>query len=247
MKIRQALLATALAIGATTGMQTTSAAIMYATGGVNANIPGLTGFVTNGSMMDGLGITVTTTSGVNETVNWSDDPVSGPTCGRVNGAQGGGWSLSLCGDTFTNNAWNFNVNDPTSFGQINLLLLDGNGNFTIFDRTFGDLTGTDGSALGKDWTSSVGDTFDILVTYLNAVGIGGAAPVGDIFQTVRVDFGNGGPRTSFLFSQDTDNDSRILLPEPATLAILGLGLVLLGLARSRQRDACPRRTGRNNR
>ena len=115
------------------------------------------------------------------------------------------WALSQDLDTFNVN-WNFDLTD--SLGQLVSLLLDGRLALTLFDRTDPSF-GTDGSFRGTDFDSSLPDTTLIDVTYLNPTGIGGADPVGDIFQQVFIDFGLTGPRSGdFTFLQDTDNDSR---------------------------------------
>jgi MYXO-CTERM domain-containing protein len=68
-------------------------------------------------------------------------------------------------------------------------------------------------------------------TYDNEVTVLGNPAVGDLYQRLTVSFQQGGgPRDSFRFSQDTDNDSRFDVPEPGALALAGLGL-LLGLRR----------------
>ena len=75
------------------------------------------------------------------------------------------------------------------------------------------------------------------MTYLNPVAISPNGAVGDLFQIVDINFTgltNGGIRESFVFGQDTDNDSRLTsAPEPATLALFGMGIA--GLVRARRR------------
>ena len=194
--------------------------------GAPADIPGLTGFATSGSMMDGLAVTACFTSFC-ETRAWTDG--GGPNAGGVSGT---GWGLTLDGDTFSDD-WMFNIGANT--GQLLTLLLDGRTGLTIFDRTQPS-TGTAGSAQGRDWTTALNGGTSIDVTYLNPTGVGGAAPVGDLFQQVFVSFLDlSGPRTSFTFQQDTDNDSRFFqVPEPSSLLLLGLGVLAMSLVRRRQ-------------
>jgi PEP-CTERM motif len=194
-----------------------SAMIDYHENGVQTDIPGVAGFQTNGARMDGMQVTACFSGIGCEVRAWADGP---PNSGGVSGT---GWALTVTGDTFSAD-WEFDfTNSP---GQLLTLLLDGTNALTIFDRTFGGAFGTDGSARGLDWTSALGDNTDIDVFFRDPTTIGGAlVPVGDLFQQVFVDFGDTGPRVDFTFQQDTDNDSRLQIPEPSTLLLLGLGML----------------------
>jgi hypothetical protein len=198
------------------------------TGPNTVSIPGLTGFATTGAMMDGLSVQAVFSGGLNETLLWAD---TGATSGGVTGS---GWSLSLTGDSFTA-PWTFTFSPNASLGQLQLLVLDGRNALTIFDRTLPN-TGTPSSAQGRDWECFLGNCNDATVTYDYAAGIGADLPVGDLWQVVSIDFGDLGPRDTFQFRQDTDNDSRLTqVPEPGVIALLGLTLAAMGFARRRAR------------
>jgi len=206
-------------------------AVIYFTGPNNIDIPGLTGFQTTGALMDGLDVTATFLDGSTETVTWA------ATGGDAGGVTGTGWSLSVDGDTFTA-PWNFDFAAGTQL-QLVSLFLDGLNALTVFDRTEPN-TGTAGSAQGRDWTcNSAGVCDDAVVTYDYQVSIGGALAVGDLWQTVLVEFGDSGPNDDWSFLQDTDNDIRRsvpTIPEPGTLALLGAGLAGVRFFRGRRRS-----------
>src|SRR5262245_11598811 len=220
------------------------AVVVTTTGAAMNNIPGLTGFATTGAMMDGLSVTATFASGFSQTLLWAD---SGAQSGGVTGT---GWSLSLNGDTFTA-PWNFTNTRLGAAGgpdALDRLVLDGLNALTVFDRTFGDVEGTPGSAAGNDWECTGAPDIcavagrAVRVQYDFQVSVGANPAVGDLWQTVAIDFctnvegpcARNGVTGNWAFLQDTDNDARLTAAEPGSLALLGFALGAAGW-RSRRR------------
>lgn len=230
MKIRQLLLGAFLT--ATASFAAATVTINTDTTVVN-NIPGLTGFSTNGDQMDGLKVTATFANGFTQTLSWAD------TGAGAGGVFGDDWSLSLSGDTFSA-LWMFSIGQ--SRGQLISIDLDASGpqQVTVFDTSFGGSSGTANSAAGRDFIFGDCAGCDATATYSNVIAVIPDGAVGDIFHTLNVSFTGGtGPRSDFSFQQDTDNDSRLrdgFVPEPGSIPLIGLGLLgMAGLARRRSK------------
>lgn len=200
--------------------------------------PSIGNFSTLGSDMFGMLVTGKFSDGQTFSANW------GTLGGGLTGVNfGGRFSLTIGAATNTYG----NPFTLTVFGTSNTLqslTLSGASGPVIFDRTFGGLAGTPGSSSGWDFQYTGADPFNTLVTYKNAVQlVGSIGPVGDVFETLQIDF-----RTAFVgtnsgrrldFFQDVDNvivGGYILpVPEPdgRLLTAAGLSFGFLALRRRR--------------
>jgi hypothetical protein len=226
VRLAIALLVVAAPAGAQT-LQTAAGQAYYA--------PAIGNFSTLGSDLLGMLVSGRFSDGQTFSGNWGD--LGGGLSG-VNFA--GRFRLSI---GTTTNTW-ANPFTLTVFGTANTmqsLTLSGASGPVIFDRTFGGASGTVESQRGSDFAfSGMSDAWNTLITYRNAVSmVGSTAPVGDIYETMVIEFRNGlvgsAVGQNVRFTQDFDNviSGGLLLPVPEpdarllSAAGLTLGLLLV--------------------
>lgn len=199
--------------------------------GVQYNATVLTGFATQGSDMGGMKVTAHFTSGASSSASWAD------LGGGSWGAQTGGFRLSLGGgsDTYSS-PWQ--LLDLSGLG-ISRLEIQGAPGGTVFDMIL-DPALTPGSAAGSAFSILGGDLLGTTAVYRNLVGIGGAAPLGDLYEMLDISFQKAVGPNGVQFIADTDNIGRggsvTATPEPATFGLLAAGAAgILGVQMRRRR------------
>ncbi len=201
----------------------------------------LTGFATEGDDMAGMTATAFFDDGTSEMLSWA---ATGAGAGGVTGTKGSGWSLSVSGDTFLDDAWE--LINSSGFGILRLVL-DGAPGMTVFDRDI--FPSTPGSVEGTDFAATT--PLNIEATYRNFVALQGNPPEEDIFRELDIVFTDqGGFPTGaaapnvLLFSADTDNATTEIrmpppmngeVPEPASIAVWSLLFAGIGLTAYRRK------------
>ena len=197
---RIVLVALGLLLAVSSAVQAGTVTVVFDQGQIATTTVPLTGFATTGAQMQGMTVTVSFESGGPETITWV------ATGAEAGGAFGTGWSLSEIGDAILG-PWT--LQNDSGVG-ITVVSVDGFPGATLLDTTFGGDFGTPGSGAGHTFEPLSGafDMVDLMVTYRVMVGIEGAAPVGDLFQLLELEFTNLGGLASgsfISFVADADN------------------------------------------
>lgn len=213
---------------ATLLVSTTRAQTIVTVPGTPYQTPSLTDYATYGNEMAGMQVWAKFSDGTTQSAVWTAD---GATSGNATAA---GFKVWQSGDTFNSDSWHLqNLATGVDLKQFGF---HGSPGDTVFDIAF---TGgsTPGSESGKTFSIST-NGYPATATYSNIVNLTGFPAVGDLYESLSVDFDPIAPGASITFSQDTDQAAvrGSITPVPdtgATLGLITLSLLALGVLRRR--------------
>ncbi|MDH5427849.1 MAG: hypothetical protein OEZ05_02460 [Nitrospirota bacterium] len=183
------------------------------------NITALTNVDVTGAEMGGMGVTVFFADGSSQNGIW------GVLGANVGGITTSDWFLTQGGNTYSGDtlggapspsAFNWKLENTSGQG-LSRIVINAEMGDTVFDVN-GVMKTTGPSGFGTPFNIiDTGLGLDITATYLNPVGLNGAAPLGDLFAGLQLDFLNNGALpsgSSINFSIDTD-----LVAFPAVIVV----------------------------
>lgn len=152
----------------------------------------------------------------------------------------GFWNLNIVGGSdYQLNAAAFPALTGISALEIDLLPAGGAFDFDGLLSPGAPAGGTPGSLLGipPQMVSFTG-IWDVSITFLNPIALGASPALGDLYGAVRIDFSSpfdANDAMDLRIDTDTLTGPVVVVPEPATLALFGIGILGLGVGARRRR------------
>jgi MYXO-CTERM domain-containing protein len=221
---------------------------------LTSNVGSISSYTALFKSLDGMTVSWTTSNGcptADCTGTWGH--IGGSTWGVISNSHSN-FSLTANGNLDTYGIGAFGYNWDLTGKNITGFSMDATTADAVFDiLAFPD--GTPGSSLGNEFGECKtfifvfcvqGDQWNTVATYSDEIGVGGNAPVGDLYGLLDVSFGkkfgSSDHSASVAFTQDMDLTSgdfsipQEATPEPGVMTMMATGLVgLAGLARRRRK------------